>query len=366
MPDSAPSRRRFLGASLASAAAASASPPPAATKTRLGLDAFSLRSQGWSATEFLDFAARNGAEVVNYSEPRFLGSLAPDDLKRVREYADGLDLALEVGFGSICPTSTRFNKDDGTAEQQLERMFGVAKFLGSPIVRCYLGSSVDRTTDLPLEAHIENTVKVCRNVREKALEAGIKIAVENHAGDMQALQLKGLIEEAGKDFVGALVDAGNAAWTLEDPVHTLETLAPYALTSGVRDSRIWETEEGASVMWVPFGKGNVGIERWKQRLSELRPDLTFELEIINLRTPRVFAYRKPEFWETYRDVPAWVFAGFEKLAREGRPYTEAPQPPAGVAPRSDAFNRWAAEQERRDVEADLAFSREKLGLGRSA
>ena len=35
------------------------------------------------------------------------------------------------------------------------------------------------------------------------MDAGLKIAIENHAGDMQARELKMLIEEAGKDFVGA-------------------------------------------------------------------------------------------------------------------------------------------------------------------
>ena len=329
---------------------------------KLGLDAFSLRSQGWTPFEFLDFCARNKVQIAHFSEPRFPGPLDEPNLREVKARADRRGIALEVGFGSICPTSTRFNKDDGSAPEQLRRMIGVAKLLGSPIVRCYLGTSADRSTETPLEKHIENTVASCKAVRENALRAGVKIAVENHAGDVQASQLKGLVEAAGTDYVGALLDAGNAAWTLEDPHHALEVLAPIAATTGVRDSRIWLAEAGAAVMWVPLGEGNVDIKLWRKRLAELRPDLPFSLEIINVPSPRMFEFRKPEFWEAYRDVPAWVFAGFLKLAEQGRPY-EAPRPPVSREQDEQAFRAWAREQERRDVERDLRYCREELGLG---
>ena len=323
---------------------------------KLGLDFFSLRSQGWSPFELLDFAKRNGCQVGHFSEPRFLGSLEEDHLRRVREHADQLGLEIEVGFGSICPTSSRFKAEEGSPREQLLHMLSVAKILGSKIVRCYLGGSEERRSELPLGAHIANTVASCQSVRGEFVDAGVKIAVENHAGDMQALQLKGLIEAAG-DHVGALLDAGNASWTLEDPMHTLETLAPLAVTTGVRDSAVWEIETGAAVMWVPLGKGNVDMKKWFTRLSELRPDLTFALEMINVGGPRNFEYRKPEFWDAYRDVPAWVFADFQELARSGKPY-QAPQPP------SDAERKaWAQELERTDCENDLRYCRETLGIG---
>jgi len=354
------SRRSFLGGALA-AGALGATASGQKPMNKLGLDLFSLRSQGWSAFELLDFAAKNGATMAHFSEPRFLGSTDPAHLEKVRAHADRLGLDLEVGFGSICPTSTRFNAADGTPREQLLKMLDVAKRMRSPIVRCYLGSSLDRQGEVPFEQHIENTIASCRSVRSEFLDAGVKIAVENHAGDMQALQLRGLVEEAGKDYVGALLDPGNATWTLEDPHHTLEILAPVALTTGIRDSRVWATEQGANVMWVPFGEGNIDIVAWRKRLGELRPDLPFSLEIINLRSPRPFNYRDPAFWDDYRDVPAWVFRKFATLAENGKPY-QAPQPPVTREADKARFEEWTAKQEREDVAHDLRFSREKLGL----
>src|SRR5690606_10999826 len=156
----------FLASSLAAAAASAKTMTP-----KLGLDFFSLRSQGWTAFELLDFARKNGAQVGNFSEPRFLGSLDEAHLHKVRAHADKLGLDLEAGFGSICPTSTRFAKDEGSAADQLRRMLGVAKILRSPLVRCYLGSSLDRSGETPLQEHIDNTIASCKAVRDDFLRA---------------------------------------------------------------------------------------------------------------------------------------------------------------------------------------------------
>ena len=125
---------------------------------------------------------------------------------------------------SICPTSAMFDKAQGTAEEQLARMVDAAKIVRSPIVRAVLGSAADRRGGI--EKHIESMVGVLKNSRSKVMDAGVKVAIENHAGDMQARELKTLVEAAGPDFVGVCLDSGNPVWTIEDPHLTLETLAP--------------------------------------------------------------------------------------------------------------------------------------------
>jgi 3-oxoisoapionate decarboxylase len=316
---------------------------------KLGVDLFSLRAQGWDAFQHLDYCARHGARVVHFSEIRFLGSLEDEHVRKVGEHARRLNVELEIGMRSICPTSTSFDAKQGTAEEQLLRVVRAATIAGSKLVRAFLGSMADRRTPGGIEARIEDTVKVLRGVRSRVMDAGVKLAIENHAGDMQARELKTLIEEAGKDFVGACFDSGNPLWTLEDPHLTLETLAPYVLTSHIRDSALWDSEEGAMVRWTRTGEGNVDIGPLMTRFMELCPGRTMSLEII-VTGPRAFAWRKPEFWEGYRNVRAWEFARFLALAAKGRP--QPPQPPV---PKEQA-----AARERDDFEASLAWTRQYL------
>lgn len=342
-------RRRDLMALAAAGAAQRGT--MAKPSVRFGIDLFSIRSAGWSPFEYLDYCAKWKARVVHFSEIRFIGSLEPEHLKKVRAHAARLGIEIELGMRSICPSSKAFDPKQGTAEEQLARAIDAASVLGSRIVRAFLGSSADRAGPIPIEGHIENTVKVLRNTRQRALDAGIRIAVENHSGDMQARELKGLIEAAGKDFVGACIDSGNPLWTLEDPHLTLETLAPYCLTSHVRDSAVWRVPDGVAVKWVRMGEGNVDIRRYLRRYLELCPGKALSLEIL-VYGPRNFACFTEEFWHGYRNVPAWEFSRFLALAEKG-----SPQPASQPAPKEQA-----AARERDDLEASARWLFQELEM----
>jgi sugar phosphate isomerase/epimerase len=316
------------------------------TSVRPGIDLFSIRSSKWTPFEFLDYCAKLHAQVVHFSEVRFLGSLEPPHLKQVRAHAEQLGLQVEIGTKSICPSSASFDAKDGTAEQQLETMFAAANTIGSPIVRAVLGTMADRTGKMTIEQHIEDTVRVLRAVRSRAMDRNLKIAIENHAGDMQARELKVLIDEAGKDFVGACLDSGNPLWTIEDPHLTLETLAPYVLTSHVRDTRVWAVPEGAAVQWTRMGDGNIGIDDYVRKFAELCPGRPLSLEIIETK-PRTFAYHQPKFWDGFRRTPAWEFSRFVTLVEKGTPPASPSPQPADVTP---------AQAERLALEASMDYT----------
>lgn len=322
-------RRAFL-LTMGAAAFALGTPWPAAADAaapvRFGIDMYSLGAQNWTPFQQLDFAAKWKVKVVHFSEIRFLGNLEPDNLRRVRARADELGLDLEIGMRSICPTSTMFDKAQGTAEEQIGRMVDAARIVRSPIVRAVLGSSADRRGGI--ESRIDDTVKVLKNVRSRLMDAGVKVAIENHAGDMQARELKMLVEAAGPEFVGVCLDSGNPVWTIEDPHLTLETLAPYVLTSHMRDSALWNTPEGAAVRWTRMGEGNMGMEDYLRKYIEKCPGRAMSLEVIVSAQPRILNYRNPQFWDIYRNTPAWEFARFLALCDKGKPVLEPPADPA--------------------------------------
>jgi sugar phosphate isomerase/epimerase len=368
----APDRRVFLkalaaGAALGAprAARALAAPRPALEREerpvkrniKLGFDNFSIRDLGWKAPRLLDHAASLALDTILFSDLYVFESHEERHLREVKARADALGIEIQAGTGGICPTSPRRNKDFGTPEEHLRLVIRVAKTLGSKVARCYLGSAEDRRGEGGIERHMKSTAEVLRAVKSEAVDSGVKIAVENHAGDMQAWELATLIEEAGKDHVGATVDSGNATWTLEDPVRNLEVLGPYAVSSGIRDSMVWEDADGAVVQWTAMGEGCVDLKAYVETFARLSPEAPVQLEIIS-GFARGFPYRKRDFWEPYPNARASDFAAFLELARRGKPI------PPFKAP--DGADRKEATQayQLAELERSVRYSKEVLGLGR--
>ncbi|MEL7496583.1 MAG: sugar phosphate isomerase/epimerase [Planctomycetota bacterium] len=322
-------RRLFLKSTAIAAAAAIAAPPlfaaanPESTIRQrqpipLGFDNFSIRAHNWKAERLIRFAAEKELDSILLSDLDVYENHEEKYLAGLKQIANDLGVKVHAGTGGICPTAKRFIKKWGTAKEHLELGIRVAKTLGSPVFRCYLGGASERTTPGGIEAHIEETVKVLKSIESQAVDANVKIAVENHAGDMQGHELVTLIEAAGKHFVGATIDSGNATWTLESPASNLEVVGPYAVSSGIRDSTVWETEQGAAVAWNAVGEGQVDWKLYAKRFGELCPGVPFQLEIIS-GFNRSFNYHDDAFWNAYPNVKARDYESFLRMARAGKP-----------------------------------------------
>ena len=331
---------------------------------KLGIDSYSLRSQGWDAFQMLEYADRAGLDGVQFSEAqRELPSCQPQYLRGLRERAEALRLYLEDGIGSFCRLAASFDPTRGSGEDQLARMIEVATAVGSPVVRCFLGASPDRQGPIPLEQKIAESVRTLRAVRIRALEAGIKIGVENHSGDLQARELLGLILEAGADFVGACIDTGNPLWAAEDPHLAVEILASYAVTTQVRDGTVWLTPTGAEAAWTPMGDGALDLRAIVDTLRNRAPSLRLNLEIITGTGNRALDFYDPDFWIAFPNTTAADFARFVRLAAGRAPYErEMIVVRRGDTP-SPVTMRAFAEQQLADFERSVRYCRDQLGLG---
>jgi sugar phosphate isomerase/epimerase len=277
-------------------------------------------------------------------------------LKDLGRKARDLGVDIYAGTFSICPTSRSLTKDYGTPQEHLALGIRIAKAVGSPVLRCVTGNFDDRKVEGGIERQITEVVKVLKDVRSRALDAGVKIAIENHAGDTQGWEIAGLIEAAGKDFVGATMDSGNATWALEDPMTNLEALGPYALVTGIRDSSMWEYEDGIRVQWTAVGEGQTDWKAYVKRYAELCPQAPFVLEIISgFSLP--FPYLKEDFWKPYPKAPGRAFAALLRMAKKGNPLESFKAP--------EGKDRRLAEQEyqKAELERSIKYCREVLGLG---
>src|SRR5262245_31366360 len=133
---------------------------------KLGVDNFSLRFNDWDAFQLLDYSHKIGLEVLHFSDLGPFRSLESSYLDEVKQRATQLDIAIEVGMGSICPTSSTFSGARGSAVEQLTEMLQIAARFGSPAVRCFLGNNSDRSTGL--QRHMDATISTCQAVRPLA------------------------------------------------------------------------------------------------------------------------------------------------------------------------------------------------------
>ena len=219
-----------------------------------------------------------------------------------------------------------------------------------------LGSRGDRLTEGGIEARIDATVKLLKANKSRATDAGIKIAMENHAGDMHSLELVRLVEEAGKDWVGVNMDSGNAVWTLEDPFENLKNLAPYVLTTSLRDTMAWPSESGYTAAWTAMGEGLVDWKQYFAHFAKVCPDAPVCIETIS-GFNRELAVKSDEFWKAWPSGKPKGYKKFEDFAKRGKPI--------GTFKAPEGVDRKIAQQnfQKGDIARSIKYCRE-IGLGR--
>ena len=332
---------------------------------RLGYDTYSIRALHFDAFQHLDFAASQKLDAIQFSGLEAFPTFEPAYLAKVRSRAEQLNIKVDGGTGCVCELSKSWNPKQGSPVQVLEKGLMVAQAIGASAMRCYMGTQRDRYGDKPLEQLMQATIRNFKAVRNRALDLGVKIAIENHK-DMQAWQMKQLIEESGTDFVAANLDLGNPLTLMEHPMTTLEVLAPYTVTSHVRDTAVYQVERGAAVQWTALGEGSIDWTQIVSKFQELCPHSSVHLEIITGRPAEVLPYLEPDFWKTFGGMPAKDFARFVALSKTGQPFTGhmviedyEGQPPAPEYKAALEF------QQRHDLERSFRFAT-SLGIGAGA
>ena len=137
-------------------------------------------------------------------------------------------------------------------------------------------------------------------------------------------------------------------WTIEDPHLTLETLAPYVLTSHMRDSALWRTPEGIAVRWTRMGEGNIGMEDYIRKYMEKCPGKAVSLEVIVTQPAADVQLRDPRILGPVRRPAGVGIRAFPRAGRQGQAVVEPPADPATTPAARNLANveasiRWTQE-----------------------
>ena len=180
-----------------------------------------------------------------------------------------------------------------------------------------------------------------------------RLAVENHK-DWRASELVRLLERVDCEGIGACVDTGNSIALLEDPMEVVETLAPWAFTTHLKDMAVEEYDQGFLLSEVPLGEGFLDLKRMAGVLRAARPGIRFNLEMIT-RDPLKVPCLTPKYWATLAGVPGRELARTLALVRAHKP--ERPLPRV-----SHLTHEERLKVEDDNVRRSLAYAREHLGL----
>lgn len=284
----------------------------------LGLCNHSLRSRRLNAHQLIQYAIENQLDSVMLNTLNPFQSTEESHLVQLRKLADSHHISLYIGAGSISEESKAYKDTYGSPKGTLLEGIRVAKLLGSPTVACRIGNIKDRYHKGGIKWHIKEVIRVMKSTREEALAAGIKFAIENHAGDLRAEEILEIVETTGTDICGILYDPANAVWVLEDPMETLDKLKRHILCTSVRDVVIWETDDGAKYQCKAVGDGILDFKKYARVLAKNCPGVPIHVESIS-NSVITIPFKTAAFLKGFPELTKEEIDNFSKLASRGKP-----------------------------------------------
>jgi len=325
----------------------------------LGFNTYSIRGLRWHDLQLLEYGARLKVDAIYLQDSIDPGNDDPAHWRELKETAARLGLELHGGDAGALPRTA-----DGMAAtmSRLRRGIQHAVGMGSKLVRFRVAGDRASMPEGPVEKTMENMVRVLREIRGEVVDAGLKIAIENHK-DLFCWQTRQIIDAAGREFVGSYLDTGNPVFVMEDPVATVETLGPVAVMLHLRDSVVYESHEGVAVQWVPLGEGVVDFKKIIAKAREVCPAISVFHKPITGRPPQILAIYDRQFMKSWMDLRGADLARFLVLAKHGHPYEGhmvIEDVPGKIAEPIAAALKY---QQQEHLERGLEYARKELDLG---
>ncbi len=209
-------------------------------------------------------------------------------------------------------------KDDSDLSR-FEKEIALLKEAGATVIRtaCLSGrryETFDSTEAFKdFERKSWNSLTLAEPVMQKQR---CRLAVENHK-DWTAEELVARLKRLGSEWIGACVDIGNNIALLEDPTTVVETLAPHAFTTHIKDMGVVECPEGFLLAEVPLGSGFLELPKLASRLMKANPKIRFNLEMIT-RDPLLIPCLTDNYWATFPSARASQLAVAVRMVKVHR------------------------------------------------
>ncbi|MEZ0541579.1 sugar phosphate isomerase/epimerase family protein [Fibrella arboris] len=295
------------------------------------------------AIDLLNHCQELGAGGVQVVMSNWTGAFA----KKVRDRREKLGLYLEgsIGVPKTVDDVPRFDQEVANAREA-----------GATVLRtvCSAGRRYETYHSVDAFQALKKQAMTSIQLAEPVLRKHkVKLGVENHK-DWRAYELATMLKQTSSEWIGATVDFGNSIALLEDPMTVVQTLAPYAVSTHIKDMAVEEYPDGFLLSEVPLGQGILDLPTMISLCKLHNPAVTFSLEMIT-RDPLEIPCLKSDYWQTFGDVSGSELARTLAMVRHHKPASALPR----VAKLTDE-ERLALEE--KNIVACLAYSKSRLAI----
>lgn len=296
------SRRTFLVAS-AGAAALQADPPK--NSMAVATTCYLSVRRPKDMYDFLEYCHSLGAGGIQAT----INDHSPAYLRKVREKAESYGMFIEA-FAGLPKTDN---------DESFDRTLASAKEVGARCIRsACLGGRRYETF-----ATAEDWVNFVRNSRmaiKRAVPMAEKrqmpFALENHK-DWTVDEFVGILREYSSEYFGVCLDTGNNIALLDDPMEVVTRLAPYAISTHIKDMAVAEYPDGFLLSEVPFGDGMLDIPHIVDVIRKARPSTRMTLEMIT-RDPLKVPCLTEKYWATFPQTRGVKLASTLRMVRSAK------------------------------------------------
>jgi sugar phosphate isomerase/epimerase len=259
-------------------------PERATMKQQIGFDHYTLSQRNLSAVQTLEFARAHDFDGVQFLEPTSIDAqLDPRALSAFRARADAMGLYLAIGLPS--PNPVRRSREVGRRVEPAEHATALAPHveavaaLGCDHARLYVGDRHDRfRSDVLWGQQVEATIEVLHRLTPQLKGLGIRVAIETHA-DLTVDELMSTLVELDPEIAGVTLDTGNLLMRLEDPVEAAKRLAPWVISTHIKDAVLAFTQRGLCWQARAVGSGVVPLPDILAILLAANPAIALSIEL---------------------------------------------------------------------------------------
>ena len=201
---------------------------------------------------FLQRCAALGVHAAQIADNLPLHVLSAAEQAALKQQADDLDIALEVGTRGIQPDLLRGYLD-------------IARRFESPVLRTVIDSPGHRPD-------VAECVAILSHLKAEFEAADVVLALENHDRFSTAVFVD-ILQQVDSSHVGICLDTVNSFGALEGPAVVVEALGPYVVDLHVKEFIIRRIDHtmGFAIEGAPAGQGRLDVPWLLDRLHHLAP-----------------------------------------------------------------------------------------------